>query len=63
MSFKGTKIRKVRDARQMNHRNINELTFGRFFKTLRQAVFVINIYMGIWNNTGNRNATQILKRF
>ena len=60
--FEGAEIREIGDARHTNHRDIQELSIFGAVKPLGQAVFIVDIYMGVGDDPRHRDAAQLLQR-
>ena len=59
--LKGGKIREVGDSRKADHRNVQELPLRGSGKPLGETVLIVNVHMGIGDDTHHRNAAELFQ--
>ena len=60
--FEGAEIREIGDARHTDYRDIQELSLFGAVKPLGQAVFIVDVYVGVGDDPRHRDAAQLLQR-
>ena len=60
--FKGTEIREIGDTRHTDHRDIQKLPLRGAAEPLGQAVFIVDVHMGVGDDPRHRDAAQLLQR-